>query len=89
MSRVPDPQKMHKLVTKEDKRAMHKLPSYMHNVNNRMACSNLLEHSIRETKFQHADWLEPKSTINDKKSYRHSDAGSPPPVFDPQKPPKK
>ena len=80
---------MSKKVTREDKRAMNRLPSYMHNVNNRMACTNTLERTLRESKYQHADFLEPKSHIIDKKSFRHDPNGSPPPQFDPQKPPKK
>jgi len=81
---------MHKRVTKDDKRAMGKLPFYMHNVNNRMACSNLLERTIRDTNYKQVDWLDPLTTIANKKSFRRdTEGGSPPPVFDPQKPPKK
>mmetsp|Transcript_35522 Transcript_35522/g.43524 ORF Transcript_35522/g.43524 Transcript_35522/m.43524 type:complete len:146 (-) Transcript_35522:253-690(-) len=72
-----------KLVTREDKRAMYKLPAHMHNVHNRMGCSNLLERGLRETKQNQADWLEPKTTLDAKKSFRHDISGSPPPAFDP------
>jgi len=68
---------------------MHKLPTYMHNMHNRMGCSIVVEKSLRETKFEKADFSEPKTTINAKKSFRKDPRGSPPPVFDPQKPPKK
>ena len=87
--RVPNQVLMPKMVTKEEKRAMNKLPSHMHNINSRMACNNLLERTLRESKYQNADWLEPKSQILSKKSFRHDPSGSPPPAFDPQKPPKK
>ena len=89
MPRVPDSTLLPQKVTKDEKRAMKKLPSYMHNVNNRMSCSNTLERTLRESKFQHADFLEPKSQIAMKKTFRKDPNGSPPPVFDPQKPPKK
>lgn len=51
MSRHTSPSQMRKKLSREDKRAMTKLPSHMHNVNNRMACSNILERTLRESKF--------------------------------------
>jgi len=42
----------------------------MHNINNRMACTNTLERTLRESKYQHADFLDPKSTI-EIKSFHH------------------
>ena len=59
----------------------------MHNVNSRMACSNTLERTLRESKYQNADFLETKLPFGVKKTFRKD--GSPPPVFDPQRPPKK
>ena len=76
-----------KLVTRDDKRMMESLPAHMHNVNNRMACSNTLERTLRETKYQHADFVRNKHQFGFKKTFRND--GSPPPVFDPQRPPKK
>jgi len=85
---MPNQNLMSKMVTRDEKRAMNKLPSHMHNVNNRMSCSNTLERTLRESKYQHADFLEPKSTI-EVKTFRHDINESPPKEFDPQKPPKK
>ena len=68
---------------------MKKLPTHMQNVNNRMACSNILERTLRESKYQQADWLEPKSSIANKKSFRHDPYGEAPVVYDPMNPPKK
>lgn len=51
MARIPNFTRLNPKVTKEDRRAMKKLPSHMHNVNNRMACSNTLERTLRETKY--------------------------------------
>ena len=51
MSRHTSPSQMRKKLSREDKRAMTKLPTHMHNVNNRMACSNILERTLRESKF--------------------------------------
>lgn len=90
MARVPSPSVFNKkVITREDKRAMRKLPSHMHNVNNRMACSNILERTLRESKFQQADWMEPASQIANKKTFRHDPNGDPPAAFDPLNPPKK
>ena len=70
-----------KTVMFEDKRMMQTLPTHMHNVNNRLACSNTLERTLRESKYQHADWIETKPKFGVKKTFRKD--GSPPPVFDP------
>ena len=70
-----------RLVLREDKRMMETLPAHMHNVNNRMACSNTLERTLRESKYQHADWLNIQPKFGFKKTFRKD--GSPPPVFDP------
>jgi len=61
----------------------------MHNVNNRMACTNILERTLRESKFQQADWLDVKPQIAAKKSFRHDPNGNAPKAFDPMNPPKK
>jgi len=61
----------------------------MHNVNNRMACTNTLERTLRETKHEQANWLKQQTTIANKKSFRCDPSGNPPAQFDPQAPPKK
>ena len=72
---------MNKTVTRDEKKMMETLHSYMHNINNRMVCSNTLERTLRESKYQHADWMETKPKFGLKKTFRKD--GSPPPVFDP------
>ena len=70
MPRVQNVGLNNKLVTRDDKKAMYKLPAHMHNVHNRLGCGNLVERSLRETQHMKADWLEPTSTIDQKKSFR-------------------
>ena len=40
-----------KLITRDDRRAMNRLPAHMHNVHNRLGCNNLVERSLRETRY--------------------------------------
>ena len=70
MPRVQNVSLNNKLITKEDRRAMNKLPAHMHNVHNRVGAGNLVERSLREQKHAQADWLEVGSTIDQKKSFR-------------------
>ena len=67
LPRVTQPQHMaNKTVMFEDKRMMQTLPTHMHNVNNRLACSNTLERTLRESKYQHADWIEKKPKFGER-----------------------
>ena len=75
-----------RMVSRDDLEMMDKLPAHMHNVNNRFGCSNTLERTLRETKYQHADFVEAKPRLGVKKSFRKD--GSPPRTFDPQRPPR-
>ena len=75
------------MVTITERRMMETLPSHMHNVNNRMACTNTLERTLRETKYQNTDFFETMPRFGLKKTFRKD--GSAPPEFDPQRPPKK
>ena len=59
-----------KLISREEKRAMIRLPAHMHNVHNRLGCGNVLERSLRETKYQKANWFSPPSMAQGKKSFR-------------------
>lgn len=88
MSRVNNFSLLNAKLTKEDRRAMHKLPSHMHNVNNRMSCSNTLERTLRESKYQQADFLNPKSTV-EIKSFRRNPNNSIANEGDLKMPPKK
>lgn len=57
----------------EPERALEKLPSHMHNLNNRLVCGNILEQTLRKNKYKNADYLEPKSTLNDKPRFNVED----------------
>ena len=47
-ARIPD---LKKMISKYDQTAQSKLPGHMHNTHNRMACSNILERTLRENKY--------------------------------------
>ena len=47
-----------------------KLPTYFHNINNRMAMSNHVERGLRETQQYGYGYMNPKSSLNDKKIFR-------------------
>ena len=61
---------------------MGKLPSYFHNINNRVAMSNTLERTIRNQNYSGAPFLDPKTTL-EKKSFRVDHLNPKPKVFDP------
>ena len=46
-------------LTKEDKVAAAKLPTYFHNVNNRMAMSNQVERALRENQQCQYGYMNP------------------------------
>ena len=55
---------------KEDKVVAAKLPTYFHNINNRMAMSNHVERGLRETQQSGYGFMNPKSSLNDRKVFR-------------------
>ena len=75
LPRVKDASLHHKLMSLDDKRAISKLPMHMHTINNRMVSKQNLEKTLRETKHQAADWLEPVSTLNTKPCFRRDPNG--------------
>ena len=72
-----------KVIAKEDKRAARKLPTHMHNIQNRLVCNNVLERTLRDNKHEMADWLKTTSNIANKKNFRVDPNNEPPAVYDP------
>ena len=80
--RVPSGTMLNKKLTKEEKRVFNKLPSHMHTINNSLRMGNTLERTLRETKHQHAGYLEPDSSFK-YHSFRHDPHNETPKAFDP------
>ena len=69
-ARVKESGQYPKVVSKQDRRMCHKLPSYLHNANNRVALNSITEHSLRQTKTSTQPIYDVPSSINERKSFR-------------------
>ena len=74
-----------KIMEKTDLKVANQLPSYFHNLNNRVAMGQTTEKGLRETKHAKQVWYDPPTSLNTKKTSFRVDPEAPIGQFPPDK----
>lgn len=55
----------------KNRKMLQGLPSYMSNINTRLGLTNKMNRTLREVNNHHAKFIDPISTLNTRKEFRH------------------